>query len=134
MSEGQSSISGEVVIVGGGVAGLEALMALRALLDARVAVTLVSQDDWFIDRPLTVAEPFGGGSAARYSLPEIAAEFDARFVRATVADVSATEHRVSCSGGPDLGFETLILAPGARTRPLFAGCDHVRARRVGPGG
>ncbi|HYN50550.1 MAG TPA: FAD/NAD(P)-binding oxidoreductase [Thermoleophilaceae bacterium] len=120
MSEGQSVISGQVVIVGGGVAGLEALLALRALVGDRVAVTLVSQDDWFVDRPVTVAEPFGLGSAARYSLPEIAAELDARFVHATVEAVAASEHRVSCAGGPDLGFDTLILAPGARTRPPFA--------------
>jgi sulfide:quinone oxidoreductase len=59
-------MSGQVVIVGGGVAGLEALIALRALLGARVAVTLVSQDDWFINRPLTVAEPFGGISSALF--------------------------------------------------------------------
>ncbi len=121
MNEGQSLISGQVVIVGGGVAGLEALIALRTLLGARVAVTVVSQHDWFIDRPLTVAEPFKGGSAARYPLAEIAAEFDAGFVRGTVADVDAAEHRISCAGGPNLSFETLILAPGARTRPLFAG-------------
>ena len=120
MSEGQSVISGQVVIVGGGVAGLEALLALRALVGDRVAVTLVSQDDWFVDRPVTVAEPFGLGSAARYLLPEIAAELDARFVHATVEAVAASEHRVSCAGGPDLGFDTLILAPGARTRPPFA--------------
>jgi heterodisulfide reductase subunit A-like polyferredoxin len=31
MSEGQSAISGQVVIVGGGVAGLEALLPLRAV-------------------------------------------------------------------------------------------------------
>ena len=120
MSEGHSSISGQVVIVGGGVAGLEALIALRALVGDRVAVTLVSQDDWFVDRPLMVAEPFGLGSAARHPLPEIAAEFDAGFVHATVTAVAAAEHRVSCAGGPDLGFDTLILAPGARTQPPFA--------------
>jgi sulfide:quinone oxidoreductase len=120
MSEGSRSISGQVVIVGGGVAGLEALIALRALVGDRVAVTLVSQDDWFVDRPLTVAEPFGLGSAARYPLPEIAAEFDAGFVHASVAAVAAAEHRVSCAGGPDLAFDALILAPGARTRPPFA--------------
>ena len=120
MGGGHSLISGEVVIVGGGVAGLEALIGLRALAGDRVAVTLVSQDDWFVDRPLTVAEPFGLGSAERHPLPEIAAEFDARFVHATVAAVAAAEHRISCVGGPNLGFDTLILAPGARTRPPFA--------------
>jgi sulfide:quinone oxidoreductase len=120
MSARHSFISGQVVIVGGGVAGLEALIALRALVGDRVAVTLVSQDDWFVDRPLTVAEPFGLGSAARYPLPEIAAEFDAGFVNATVAAVAAAEHRVSCAGGQNLGFDTLILAPGARTRSPFA--------------
>ena len=61
---------GHVVIVGGGVAGLESLLALRALAGDRVALTLVSNDDWFVDRPMTVAEPFGLGSAARLSLPE----------------------------------------------------------------
>ena len=120
MSGGHSLISGQVVIVGGGVAGLEALIGLRALAGDRVAVTLVSQDEWFVDRPLTVAEPFGLGSAERHPLPEIAAEFDARFVHATVAAVAAAEHRISCVGGPDLVFDTLILAPGARTRPPFA--------------
>jgi len=120
MSEGQGFISGQVVIVGGGVAGLEALIALRALLGDRVGVTLVSRDDWFVDRPLTVAEPFGLASAARYPLAEIAAEFDAELVHATVTSVDGTEHQVSCAGGPKLGFETLILAPGARARAPFA--------------
>ena len=97
-----------------------ALIALRALVGDRVAVTLVSQDDWLVDRPLTVAEPFGFGSAARHPLPEIAAEFDAGFVHATVTAVASAEHRVSCAGGPNLDFDTLILAPGARTRPPVA--------------
>jgi sulfide:quinone oxidoreductase len=108
MSEDQS----RVLIAGGGVAGLEALIALRTLLGDRVALTLVSPDDWFVDRPATVMEPFRLGSATRHSLPEIAAEFGAQFVRAAVEAVA--EHRVSCAGGADLGFDTLILAPGAR--------------------
>ncbi len=109
-----------VMIVGGGVAGLEALIALRTLLGDGVDLTLVSQDELFVDRPLTVTEPFGLGSAARHSLPDIAAEFGAEFVQAAVEAVDAGEHQVSCAGGPVLGFDTLILAPGARLRPPFA--------------
>jgi sulfide:quinone oxidoreductase len=120
MPEGHSLISGQVVIVGGGVAALETLIALRALAGDRVAVSLVSREDWFVERPLTVGEPFGMGSAARHSLPEIAAEFDAEFVHATVEAVASGEQRVSCAGGPDLGFDTLILAPGARMQSPFA--------------
>jgi sulfide:quinone oxidoreductase len=113
-------ISGQIVIVGGGVAGLEALIALRALTGDRLTVTLVSESDAFVDRPLTVAEPFALGVAARHPLAEIAADFDAAFVQSAVVSVSAAEHRVSCDTGPDLGFDTLILAPGARTEPPFA--------------
>jgi sulfide:quinone oxidoreductase len=116
MSKKQSA----VVIVGGGVAGLEALIALRTLLGDRVGLTLVSQDEWFVDRPVTVTEPFGLGSAARHSLPDIATEFGAEFVGAAVEAVAADEHRVSCAGGRVLAFDTLILAPGARLRAPFA--------------
>jgi hypothetical protein len=60
------------------------------------------------------------GSAARHSLPDIAAEFGADFVRATVEAVAAAEHQGSCAGRPTLGFVTLILATGARLGPPFA--------------
>jgi len=119
MTEPKFPSSDRVVIGGGGVAGLEALLALRALAGDRVELTLVSPTDLFVDRPMTVAEPFGLGSAARHPLRELAADSGAEFVQATVAAVDAAEHRVSCDAGPDLSYDTLILAPGARqTSPL----------------
>jgi sulfide:quinone oxidoreductase len=114
MTERRSSTSRRVLIVGGGVAGLEALLALRALAGDRVALTLVSQNDRFVDRPMTVAEPFRFGLAARHSLAEIAADFGAEFIHDTVAAVDPRQHRVISATGRELGFDTLILAPGAR--------------------
>jgi sulfide:quinone oxidoreductase len=114
MTTSNSPTPGNVVIVGGGVAGLEALLALQALAGDRVDLTLVAQHEWFVDRPVTVAEPFGLASAARHSLADIAAERGARFVGAAVTEVQADAHRVTCADGTELGFDTLILAPGAR--------------------
>jgi sulfide:quinone oxidoreductase len=54
-----------VVIAGGGVAGLEALLALRALAADRVDLTLIAPDDHFAYRPLAVAQPFALGASPR---------------------------------------------------------------------
>jgi sulfide:quinone oxidoreductase len=121
MTEPSNSSSNRVVIVGGGVAGLEALLALRALLSDEVALTLVEQHEWFTDRPMTVAEPFHLASAARHSLSEIAAELATEFVPATVTALDAAKHRITCSDGTEVAFDKLILAPGAQARPPFAG-------------
>jgi sulfide:quinone oxidoreductase len=120
MTQPNPPTSGHVVIVGGGVAGLESLFALRALAGDRVALTLVSKDEWFVDRPMTVAEPFGLGSASRLSLPEVTAELGGDFVRGSVTAVDGANRRVTCADGQDLGFDTLIVAPGARARAPFA--------------
>jgi heterodisulfide reductase subunit A-like polyferredoxin len=48
----------QVIVAGGGIAGLEAVMALRDLAGERVAVTLVAPDPEFTYKPLTVEEPF----------------------------------------------------------------------------
>lgn len=109
----------EVVIAGGGVAALEALMALRALAGDRVSITLVAPDADFVYRPMMVAEPFELGRARGYPLEQIAADFDARLVRASVLAVRAGERRVALRSGDSLGYDTLVLAPGARMLPAF---------------
>ena len=60
-----------VVVAGAGVAGLETLMALRALAGPRVELTLIAPEDEFVYRPMTVREPFAYPSARRYPLARI---------------------------------------------------------------
>jgi sulfide:quinone oxidoreductase len=115
------SAAAEVVIAGGGVAALETLLALRDLAGDRVRVTLVTADPDFVDRPLTVAEPFGFGTARRHPLERIAADFDATIIHGSVKEVRAAERRVVLRSGDTLSYENLVVATGARMLPAF---DH----------
>src|SRR5688572_17549598 len=101
----------EVLIVGGGVAALEGLMALRELAGDRVRVTLVAAEPDFVYRPMAVAEPFGLGEARRYPLRRVVEDFGADLVQAGVAAVDAPARRVVLRSGDTIGYDTLILAP-----------------------
>jgi sulfide:quinone oxidoreductase len=103
-----------VVIAGGGVAALEAMVALRALAEERVDVTLVAPDDVFTYRPLAVAEPFGLGSTARFSLPALAAGCGAIYERGAVMLASPQNRDVYTSRGQTLEYDALVVASGTR--------------------
>ena len=47
-----------VVIAGGGVAALEATLALRALAEEAVSIEVIAPERDFVYRPLSVAQPF----------------------------------------------------------------------------
>ena len=65
MSKEQHGNGTHVVIVGGGVAGLETLLALDDLAGERVALTLVAPQPDFVYKPLLVEEPFDLGPGVR---------------------------------------------------------------------
>jgi sulfide:quinone oxidoreductase len=63
-----------VLIAGGGVAGLEATLALGALAEERVSVELIAPEADFTYRPLAVAEPFRVADVRRFPLESLARE------------------------------------------------------------
>ena len=77
----------EVLIAGGGVAAVEALLALDDLAGARVRVELISPDPEFVFRPMLVAEPFGLADAKRFGLAGLAAEHGATYRRDALVGV-----------------------------------------------
>jgi sulfide:quinone oxidoreductase len=109
-----------VVVAGGGVAGLETLVALRGLVGHRVALTLVAPEDDFTVRALEVFERFGLGRAQRYALAELATDLDASFVRDAVARVERDDRVVHLQSGEELAYDVLVLAVGAFPYPAFA--------------
>jgi len=102
-----------VLIAGGGVAGLEALLALRDMAANRVELTLLSPDTDFVYRPLAVAEPFSMGHVHRYPLRKLADDLDVRLVRGSLERVDAAQRLVTTVDGDPLGFEALLMATGA---------------------
>jgi sulfide:quinone oxidoreductase len=107
------------VVLGGGVAGLEALLALHDLAGDRVELTLVAAEPDFVYKPLAVGEPFSAGHAEHRALEPIARELGARFVLQGVVGVHPEVHEVELADGERLGYDVLVVCVGARQRPAF---------------
>jgi len=108
-----------VVVAGGGVAGIEALLTLHALAGDRVDLTLADAQPDFVYRPMKVAEPFARGLARRYPIAEMARDAGARLVADAVVAVDPDDRIARTEGGQELRYDALLLATGARSVPAF---------------
>jgi sulfide:quinone oxidoreductase len=110
----------KVLIVGGGVAGLEALLALEHLAADRVAVTLAAPTDVFIYKPLAVEEPFSPEAATRRELEPLVSAAGAAFVKHGVRRIDAERRVAELDDGGELGFDAAIVCVGAKARDAFS--------------
>ena len=110
-----------VLIAGGGVAGVEALLALRALAEQGPTIELVSPDPDLAYRPLRVTEPFGLGEMRRFPLKDIAADQRARFSPGALTSVDPERRRARLRSGGWLSYDALLVATGARPRNVVPG-------------
>jgi sulfide:quinone oxidoreductase len=118
-----------VVIVGGGVAALEALIALHNLAEERVQLQLLTPQARFAYRPLAVAEPFGLGEPPSYDLHRIAEEHGAALHLGELVAVDPDAHAIHTRDGGSLGYDVLLLAVGARPTVSIPGSVTIK----GPG-
>ena len=109
-----------VLVAGGGVAGLEALMALHELAPGRVELTLAAPDDEFVYRPLALDEGFAVHRMRRVPLHRAAGDADAAFVDATIEVVDLEFKVATTSRGDKLGYDALVVAAGAEAMPALA--------------
>jgi len=108
-----------VVIAGGGVGALEALMALHDLGEQQLELTLVAPDDDFVLRPMSVAVPFSEGHVTRVPLDDVCERFGVRRVKSAIYEVDPDAHTVSCDDRDVLEYDRLIVAIGAGTRDAY---------------
>ncbi len=125
-----------VVICGGGVGAVEALLALRALLQVGVELHLVAPNRQFVYQPLAVAAPFDLAETHLFELAELCAEHGARLHEDALESVDADARRVRLASGEELPYDALVVATGAwRGEWLegalhFAGAADVKAFRA----
>lgn len=111
-----------VVIAGGGVAALEALLALRELAGHLIAVTLLSPTQEFVYRPVTVAEAFDRARARVYDLAEIVADQGGgELVLGKLAHVDPAWRLAITDSGREIAFDALVVATGAQPRDWLGG-------------
>jgi sulfide:quinone oxidoreductase len=105
-----------VLIAGGGVAGLETLLALRALAADRVDITILAPDLKFVNRSMAVDQPFKRQRVRGVGLRETAAELGARWHRGVVDRVEHERRRIVTKDGDALAYDVLVVAIGARAQ------------------
>ena len=113
MSEDESPA--RVIVAGGGVAAVEALLALRNLAGERVATTVVAPQLTFTSNAMAVARVFSRGHLRQVDLADVADEV----VRDSVAEIDPDARRIRCASGDELGYDHLVLAVGGRARSAW---------------
>jgi sulfide:quinone oxidoreductase len=103
-----------VLIAGGGVAGLEALLALKQLAQERVVIELLAPEPQFWYRPLATGEPFGLGNIHGLDLSAVAHESGALFTLGRLGSIDPWRRIASTSTGVESSYDALLIAVGAR--------------------
>ena len=113
-----------VVIAGGGIAAVEALLALRSLAPTQLDVVVVAPDEDLVYRPLTVHEPFSEPSAKRYRLQGICDDLGAILHADELRAVDGARREIATASGERIAYDALVIAVGARP-PCAPACAHV---------
>src|SRR5687768_17957542 len=111
----RSTAAHKVVIAGGGVAALEALLRLRELAGDRVEIDLLTPNSEFVYRPMEVAALFDDERVQRFDLNRIAADQGATVVCDRLEGVWP-DKRVVTRSGTLLSYDSLLIAVGTRLR------------------
>ena len=110
-----------VLIAGGGVAALEAALALRRLAEDRVQIELLAPEPRFWYRPLAVAAPFELGDVLHLELGALAREIGADLTPGGLVGIDAWRHVAHTSKNTELEYDLLLVACGALPLPAIPG-------------
>lgn len=121
-----------VLVAGGGVAALEAVLTLQELAPGALEIALLAPNRHFEYTPLSVAEPFDLGRAHRFALAEILAQRGVETIADSLAAVEPERRRVRTAAGLTLPYRALLVATGAGRRGALPGAIAFSGARTAP--
>jgi sulfide:quinone oxidoreductase len=113
-----------VVIAGGGIAALEALLLLSDRGEHDLRLTLLSDRAHFTLRPQMIGEPWGG-RALRADLRALTHEAGAFLAHERLVAVDPGEHVAVMASGARIPFDDLVVAVGAQPSLPFTGAQTI---------
>jgi sulfide:quinone oxidoreductase len=125
----QSDRPVRVLVGGGGVAGLESLIALRTLTGDRAELELISPERTFAWRSLMVAAAFGGSAAPNIEIPEFVQAVEAHCTIDAITEVHSSTGSLTLASGEQRSFDVLLVATGARPEEAIPGAITFGVRR-----
>ncbi len=119
----------KVVIAGGGVAAVEAVLALNELAGRKVALELIAPSEELFLPALAVAEPFGMDPPPAIPLADVCRDAGASHRRDTLEGVEPDARIARTGSGARVSFDALLLAVGASPEPALSGALTYRGPR-----
>lgn len=113
MSEDEQRRRPRVLIAGGGVAALEAALALHDLAAERLEVELWAPRGEFVYRPFAVGESYGAAAVLRLDLDALARRIGARFRRGGIHSVDPDARQATTRDGERVPYDYLLVCSGA---------------------
>lgn len=110
-----SSQPTKAAIIGGGVAALEAMLALNAISYSGADVHLFSPNSKFVLNPLAVASGFGRRGLLKFDLPKLAATAGATFHNSSVSEVITERQVIRLSDNSEFNYDYLIASQGTES-------------------
>ena len=110
-----------LLVIGSGVAAIEAVLALDALAEQRIDVTVLSPTGELVLRARLPERSLWADEAPRYALHRLDQLPNVTVVRDSARSVDVAGHRVRGASGATYDWDTLLVATGAVPRPAFPG-------------
>ena len=116
-----TGLTAQVVVVGGGMAGVTAAKYLRLWGGSGLRITLVEPDTTYVSNIMSNLVLNGNRSVSSlgYTHANLSARYGVQLVRASVTSIDKATREVTLSNGAKLPYDRLVLAPGVEFEAAY---------------